>query len=425
MMRRHRFWLLMVLFGCTSLWSMAQPSGDELRQLRERYEAYRKQPERLAQLRENFLAYQQLPEDRQKAVRKLDEEMHKLAEKKQTRFWGVLERYADWLDKLKKNNPKAYQRIKSAPDAATRLALIKTERDGEWMQTQPKSLQTQWTKLGNDARAEFVANLRNDERQKHLQWQIAARFWVELEKKQFLPSRLSDFAHRIKFKDLKAKEKDGKFKEKETNKVHDYVTNYLMKYLTEDEKKQLEAAEGRWPDYPLTLVELARKRPSALPPIRDNEEYLPRFFRDLPQPIQDRIEAKKGGGAKTKMLKDLKTYENSPGYAGKVVEFGTNNGNIPFDHEFWPSHFKGLSKPMQSFVTLELIPKLSTKDKKDLEDHSGRWPYYPKKIQELAKKHHLHPPWHILPEADVWHWDRYRRDRQKATTEKAKEDLES
>jgi hypothetical protein len=219
----------------------------------------------------------------------------------------------------------------------------------------------------------------------------------------------------------KDKGKDVKPKVKEVNKVQEYVTNYLLPYLTDIEKKQLEEAEGRWPDYPIALVEAARKRPSALPPMKDKEEYLPRLIVELPKPIQERIEKIKG---KAK-LKDLKSFEKSPEFASKAVEIGTGKGAAPFEHEFWPSHFKGLLKPMQEFLTMELIPKLDEKDKKDLDDLTGRWPYYPKKIQELAKKHHLQPPWHILPEADIWHWDRYRRDRPKtAATEKSKDDVD-
>jgi hypothetical protein len=412
MIRRCQFGLLLLFFAGTSLSVVAQTGDNEWEQQRRRYDLYRQHPDRLARLRENYQSYQSLL--RKEAVTKLDQEMHALSEKKQARYWGVLSRYADWLDQLKKKNPQAYQAIKDAPDAASRLTLIKSERDREWMQTQPRAAREHWAKLQGDERTEYVANLRIEERHQRLQWQIAARFWREIENKQFLPCRLSDFSQ---------KAKGAKFKEKEMNKVQEYVTNYLLPYLSDAEKKQLEDADGRWPDFPQALVEIARKRPSALPPAK--EEDIPTLFSQLPAPIQDRVTDKKGGGVKAKLLKEIRTFEKSPGFAGKVVELGTNKGSVPFEHEFWPSHFKGLQKPMQTFVLEQLIPKLDSKDKIDLEDHQGRWPYYPKKIQELARKHNLQPPWHILPEPDVWHWDRYRRDRQNAPIEKSKDDMES
>ena len=95
----------------------------------------------------------------------------------------------------------------------------------------------------------FVAKLRQESRLRREQWVIAQRFWKELETKKELPCRLSDFS----------------------DKVKSYVKDYLLPKLTEDEKKQLTGAEGRWPDYPLALVEIASKHPSALPPLRSEE----------------------------------------------------------------------------------------------------------------------------------------------------------
>src|SRR5205823_2655897 len=103
--------------------------------------------------------------------------------------------------------------------------------DREWIQTQPKVQREQWEKLPAEARSEFVARLRQHERQNHQQWVIAQRFWKELETKKELPCRLSDFS----------------------DKVKNYVKDYLLPTMTEAEKKQLNSAEGHWPDYPLAL----------------------------------------------------------------------------------------------------------------------------------------------------------------------------
>src|SRR5205823_2525870 len=126
----------------------------------------------------------------------------------------------------------------------------------------------------------FAAKLRQEARQKHNQWVIAQRFWSELveKKKEPMPCRLADFS----------------------DKVKNYVNDYLMPKLTDAEKKQLVDADGRWPDYPQTLFEIASKRPPALWPCRlDNLshdlEHRPRQLEELPRPIQVRItETKKG-----------------------------------------------------------------------------------------------------------------------------------
>jgi hypothetical protein len=191
--------------------------------------------------------------------------------------------------------------------------------------------------------------------------------------------------------------------------VRDYVTDYLMPYLSDAEKKQLEAAENKWPDYPQALVAIASKRPSALPPA--NKADLPVHFTQLPTPIQTRLAPPDKKSGKKKMGQELKKFEGRPEFVGKVVEIGTKKGSQPFAHEFWASYQHSLEPPMKEFVTKQLIPKLDTKDRADLQHYEGRWPYYPETIQELSKKHNLSPPWHILPEADRWKWDWYRNSR--------------
>jgi hypothetical protein len=412
MIRRNYFWLLLVAFAGTALWATAQSSEDEMRR---KLEAYQKRPELLQRLRDNYQAFQSLTEERKNAVIKLDTDLHTQNTKRQERYATVLARYADWLDRLKKRDPQAYQKIKNAPDGAARLALIKAERDREWLLTQPKAHREKWDALPLDERDKYIISLREEERTKHLHWQISARFWRELEAKQPMPCRLSDFG--TKLKDPKVKDKDGKLREKEVNKVQNYVQFYLMPFLTDAEKKKLDSAEGNWPDYPMALVEIASKHPSALPPPR--KEDLPTEFSKLPTPIQEKLLEKK---VAPKMRKELKNYEKREEFPGKFIEICAGQGLLPFEHEFWASNHKSLLKPMQDFVDKDLKTKLDEKEKADLQFMEGKWPYYPQKIQELAKKHNLQAPWHILPEEDKWHWDRYRRDRGPTPMpEKAKE----
>jgi hypothetical protein len=420
MVRRPYFFLMLALFAATALWAAAQPSADETEQQRVRLEAIRKHhPDQLERLRNNVNAFLNLNAKKKDAVVKLDQEMHELPPARQARYWKTLERYVDWLDQLKKKDPAAYQAINTAPDAATRLALVKERRDREWMESQPKAHREKWAKLQGDERAKYVASLRAAERKKHEHWVVAQRFAKELETAKALPCRLNDFGVRVKNKDgTFAVNKDGSFKE--NNKVRDYVTDYLLRYLSKEEKEQLDNAEGIWPDYPQALVAVASKHPSALPPSRP--EDFPIGPDKLPKEIKARITEKKGGGVKGKKKDELKPFEGRPEYGTHAVEVGTNRGNLPFDFEFWACNFNSLQAPMKEFVKDQLKPKLDTKDQADLVSYEGKWPYYPQTIQELARKHGLRPPWHILPEQDKWHWDRYRPERYQAPVlEKGKE----
>ena len=138
---------------------------------------------------------------------------------------------------------------------------------------------------------------------------IAQRFAKELDLGKALPCRFSDFGVRIKNKDgTFAVNKDGS--PKENNKVRDYVSDYLMRYLSDEEKEQLKNAEGIWPDFPQTLVAIASRHPSALPPLRP--ENFPTGPDKLPKEVKARITEKKGGGVKGKKKDELQPFVGSP-----------------------------------------------------------------------------------------------------------------
>jgi hypothetical protein len=400
MIRRRYFLLLIVLFAGTALWAVAEPTAEEL-EVRRRLEESRKHPEQLARLRENLQGYLRLPEIRREAIAKLDREMRELPSKKQERLWGTLERYAEWLEELRQKNPQAYQAIKNAPDAATRLTLIKERRDREWMDLQPKAQREQWDALKGEDRAKFLTALRQEERHKHAQWVIAKRFWKELEIKQPLPRQLSDFS-------------DNKFE-----RVKRYVEEYLTPFLTPQEKKRIADASGRWPDFPQTLVEIASERPSALLGAKNP----PRKYKDLPEPVRRRLEKKDkfGSPVQKKLLNEINRYEG-PSFASKVVEIAGRENKLPFYHEFWASIDKSLLPPMQDFVTNKLHRAIDQAEKRKLADSMGKWPDYPLMIQELSQKHNLQPPWHFLPDPGRWKWDLYRNSKARSwASEVAKE----
>jgi hypothetical protein len=384
MNRRCYFLMLAGFFAFTALWAFAQPPGDDLEQRRQQVEALRKHPEQLARLRENLNAYLALPRERRTAITKLQ---HDLDDAKDKRLLTTLERYADWLEQVRQQDPQAYQAIKDAPNSASRLALIRERRDREWMSQQPKALREKWETLKGDDRSKFVADLHRDARQKHAQWVIAQRFWKELEEKKPLPSRLTDFSPR----------------------VEEYITKYLMPKLTADEKKKLTSAEGRWPDYPISLLKVASKHPSAL--ISERREEWPQKLSQLPEPVRIRLIETKKGIPNPKKLKELQQYEG-PNFASKVVALGLRDNRFPLGHEYLAPNFKSLEEPMQTFVKEKLLGAIEKADNRadirKLTDSEGKWPEYPLMIQELARKYDLQPPWHILPDQRTYHWDRYR-----------------
>jgi hypothetical protein len=389
MTRRCQYLFSMLLFAGTAWWAVAQPTADELEQNRSRLHVLRKNAEQMARLRDNLQHFLALPEKKQNSLVQLDHDLHEWPAAKKERYLAVLERYADWLEQLRQQDSAAYKAIKDAPNVESRLVLIKGRRDREWMQTQPQAQREEWARLPAEERGAYVAKLRQDERMRRQQWVVAQRFWKELEAKKELPCRLSDFSEKVK----------------------NYVKDYLLPKLSEAEKQQLSAAEGRWPDYPLALVEIAAKRPSAMPPLRAEDS--PRKFAELPEPIRKHlIEPKKAGKdvAKAKLQKQYMQYDGGPYFASKVVELALKDGKIPFEHEYLACTYKSLLKPMKEFVDGKLMPALKDHpaDESKFKESQGKWPDFPQAIQELSQKHNLQPPWHILPEPEKWKWDNYR-----------------
>lgn len=399
-MKRRYFLAMLALFAVTALWAAAEPTAEELAENQRRVEALRKQPELLAQLRENVQAFEKLNKKKQDAVLQLDHDLHELPANKQARYWNALERYADWLDRLRKDDPQAAQAIKDAPDAATRLALIKEQRDREWMQGQPRAYRDDWANLQGEARGKLVAKLRLEERQKHQRWEIAQRFWKELESQKALPCRLSDFAVEVKGK---AKDKEPA---KSINKVEAYVNDYLKPYMTAQEEEHLREAEGRWPDYPIALVEIAGRRTPALPP--PGKELSK--FKDLPKPIQKHLTETPKKDSK-KLAAQYHQLDGSAAFATRLVELAAKNSKLPFEHEYLASNPASLKPAMKKFYDEVLVPavKKDPDDFRKLSSSEGKWPDFPLAIQELARKHSpTPPPWYILPDPEKWHWDRYR-----------------
>ncbi len=390
-MKQHRIWGWTLFSAALALTCVLADSGaDDLEASRRRLEAWRKfHPEEAERMQATLKRFLDLPEKRREAIVKLDRDLHDVPKARKTKYFNALDRFADWLDRLHTVNPKAWQAIKDAPNAVERLKLIRDQREREWMESQPKPYRDEFEKLPlGEPRAAFIENLRADERARHEQWVIAQRFWRELASKQTMPCRLSEY----------------------TEPVRTYVTEFLLPYIPESEKKRLASAEGRWPDYPMTLVEIASIRPTALPPPRVEE--LPTKFSQFPVPVQQRFFDKKAGVVKGKVLQQLRQFEG-PNFATKAAEIALRDNKLPIGFEYLACNDKSLMKPMQEFVKMQLLPALKDDaDRRKLTDNLGKWPYYPQAIQELAKKHQLTPPWHYLPDAEKYRWNDYRKPKQ-------------
>jgi hypothetical protein len=408
---------------------------------------------RIAELRKNpdyprlyhdgkaFLA---LPEAKQEAMRKLHRELEKMSESERARLKDVLQRYTDWLEKL----PEAdRQEVVNAPSTQARLAKIKELRDREWLARQPRAFQQYLEKLPKsrvstsvlaaemfglvatpqqpglpgvvsagavlvgettDLRGETLERLKHEQTRHRREWVIAKRHWKELT--EFnpklappMPTHARDFG-------------PG---------VEEFVKQYLRPMLSKEEQQRLDAAEGQWPLYPMTLVELADKHPLALPPTHGSTQ-----FKDLPTAVQKEIRDHASKADKKGFKFDPEKFFHNPpatkGIADRMrmidpqasgaakfycaVATYARARPIKLPVEWWPTKASEMSRDMEFFLRPEgpFIKALSKGDWEELKQAEGRWPEYPVTVKRLADKYGYRPPWLSLPEEKRDIWDRYR-----------------
>jgi hypothetical protein len=375
-------------------------------------------------------AFLRLPAADQERMRKLDRDLRALDSSSQARLGKVLERYADWLDRL----PEEQRRqVVMAPTKHARLKVIRELREAQWLSRQPRRVRVWLTaqrptaadalraaqailpaQAGpglaltaaplslpeGEARAAVIARLRQEEGKRRREWQIALRLWDDLrEGTRKLPTRITDL--------------DGP--------VQTYAKEYLRPMLRAGEWERLEKAQGQWPLFPQTLVELADRHPPAL-----QGAHGPTSLKELPGDLRRRLDwhlnalggkgdfkGGKGGfkGPKGGAEFFWRSYLNKaegrwPGFALAVTDFAARHG-MAMPNELWPLRKRDLSPAVRQFLEDKLLPRLDNEEKKLLREKEGKWPEYPHTIQELAQRHYLKVPWQTLPGRSE-DWDAYR-----------------
>lgn len=339
-----------------------------------KFEVWRQYPDHLAKLRGAAQAFASLPAERRSQLQKLDHDLALEPSQAQARLQNTLDRYNEWLGKLP---DKDQERIRRAPNSDARLAIVKELRQNEWLRGQAKATQVAMAALPNAARDEAIAKARTEERLKLAEWTIARRFWDDLVKNRPLPTKAADL-------DLV---------------VQNYVADVLMRLLSKDERDRLAKAEGKWPMYPQTLVELADAHPPAL-------ARGPATFAELPKLVRDALSRKTGPKDKGIIEKRVKASEGNPHqFAMKLTSLAAENGVI-MPLEWWVYNSHGLNPPMKTFLD-KLEPMLDRNETRQLVEATGKWPDYPETIQKLAQAHHLDVPWFTLP-GNRERWDAYR-----------------
>jgi hypothetical protein len=365
-----------------SLFAVPEPSANDLMANRARLDELRKHPDQMVRLRRAAKDLLALSPARREQALQLDYDLHRQTAGNRARLLKTLERYTRWLDGL---SDADRQLIDDVSNQTRRLAVIRELRGKEWLQSQPRKLRDQLGSLTGSAQADCLRKARLEDRQRRAQWASGRRFWKEMEHK----------LRPVCFADLDKRDQEG-------------VKEFLMPMLSAEEKKQLLAqAEGNWPAYPMTLVELADRHPLALP-----GKHGPRTFDQLPEALKSRFNTKiesPFANAQTHVTL-LRPNEGSwPKFAIAVTTLNKGYIRTPLPRELWACDFKSLLSPMQEYVHKMRKDVITTIEAQELSNAEGHWPEYPEKIQALAKSHALPPPpWETALYGPRVRWEDYR-----------------
>jgi hypothetical protein len=323
-------------------------------------------PQHYARLRHNLAVFIALPPTRQEALRKLDRDLQEEPPPQRARLERVMDRYADWLERL----PEAERKnVLAAPDRASRVQRIRAIREQQWVKRLPKAKADKLAKLPEAQRAETIKKWRHEEIEERLDWLAAQRHWDGLARNTQLPNR----------------------PEQLDDASREALEKTLRPLLNPEELKQLKEAEGKWPRYPRVLIDLADNHPlSVQGPIG------PTSFKELTglNPLAVTIlENDKKYKATRERLKE--SEGKWPEYGAALKELSrlqlSKKGPLLPPH-LTPAHSDAFPALVQQFLEKRLVPALDEEESARLKKAQGRWPDYPQTILELSHKHNLPIP---------------------------------
>jgi hypothetical protein len=353
----------------------ADSPGDDQESNHRLLEKWKADPEHYTRLRYDLSTFLALPVERQAQLRELDRALHEENSATYARLRRTLERYHEWLRTL----PQAErQKLDSLPTSHERLLFIKQLREQEWISRLPKTVQDELRNLPADKQPARIAELRREDRARREQWRYAMRHWDELTRPP--PMRLKDFPE----------------------PVQTFVIQSLRPMLSPEEKERLDKAEGHWPQFAQTLVELNDKHPIKLP----GPTTGPTRYTELPDDIQLKVSwlLKK---PERGLLEWVEKVEGKWTDYAMLVAQVADKQHIVLPYQLGPCRPSEFSPMVQQFIEKRLLPVLGPQELKDLKEAEGRWPKYAITLRDLSRKHKLQVPGMVLPGPRA-QWDRFR-----------------
>jgi hypothetical protein len=382
-MLKARLALGFFLLSAGMAWAaLSELPPDEIERNRWLLSHLRKDREHYAQLLRNAQTLNDLPPAVRARIQLLDREVQAELSGVQARLLRAAQRYADWLLAL---SAEDRARVENEPDKDKRLAIIKEIRQRQYAEQLSPSQQDR-LKAAID-KSTTLNQIRQEDRRWRQDWKIAFSHWDAAAGGNAFPDRL----------------------DKLPTEARDFVREELLPRLHEDERQRLQAAEGRWPQYPRALVELVdhdRVAFRLLMPMRG-----PSRWDDLPADFHKKMKQVKAPELTKKRLTRVEGHW--PEFALLVTDVARRN-NITMPKQLGPCVPRDFPRPVQEFINQKLMnfnTRVIDKDERErLKATEGYWPTYPKMVLELARKYKLSVPGASLPTpaGSPGYWDAYR-----------------
>jgi hypothetical protein len=332
------------------------PQDDEdLQRNRRLLDRWRTQPDHALRLQRDLRAFYALPAKRQEQMRHLDRVLHSGDLTSQIRLWAVLDRYANWLEKLPEEQRR---RVLAESEPQARLQLIREMRWNESLQRVPLRVREEILKLPKEKQAENLRAWREEERSYRRQW---TKQTLALQDPPIKPATLEQLPV----------------------DVRKFVESNLLPRLSERDKQTLEKAKGKWPDYVKTIREMSDAYP-VLPPLRSGPIVK---IQDLPTEVRKHVEK-----FPAKRQQKLKQSEGAwPDFALEVVR--TVKAETTRLSPLGASRPEEFPEEVRIFIRDRLPKGMQIQ----LAKSEGLWPDYPQALLRMTRAARMIVPGMSVP----------------------------
>ncbi len=313
---------------------------------------------------------------RQAEIVKLDQELHAKEPKERDRLFRSLEVYAVWLERLADRDPERRAAVLDAGTSNKRLRVILEVREQQWTDALPPPQRKMLDAIAIPTeRAALRQQLKDEEASRR-----ERRAFVRQHAEAFAANKSPwPFDTETGRKEVEVFAQ-AVFRVDDPNPKRCRLTiEQLGEYRRTHE---LAKRDGVWAWYGLTVYELANLHPYLPEP---SDPKLMFDGNELPPAL------KKGASFRLQR------------YVGKWPEYAIElqkellGGKSPFMPTLGPVRTIDFKEPVRTFVTKELLPKMTGDEKRDLQRHEGKWPDYPRKLLDYAVKYDLSVPGVTLP----------------------------